>query len=87
MKVVLLLLAMFCIFQFCSADLMTCSKEEQVKICLKGKERYTNPFPVVVETWLHLRGISDVNEDKNSISLQVELYSFWKDPGLDAPTE
>ena len=79
MVVVLLLpLVIVCIFKACSADLMSCP--EGKKTCVN--DGYVNPFPVFIETQIHLRTIGEVNEEKNSISIQIDLLSLWKDPGL-----
>ena len=78
-------LVMVCFFESCSADLdnYSCSWPiDGVEWCSTNKDAYVKPFPVVVDTSLNIRSINKINEDKNSISLQVELYCKWKDPGF-----
>ena len=38
--------------------------------------------PKSVDTTLSLRQISDIDLEKNSISIQVGLWTFWSDPSL-----
>ena len=78
------LFAMFCLFEHCSAVLKSCSDEEQPRICLTDKDGYVYPFPVILSTLLNIRDITEMNEDKSSISIHAELISFWKDPRLAA---
>ena len=72
------------LFDIILAELESCLKEyDHPKICFVDKEGYVDPFPLVLNTILHLREIVAINEEENSVSIQVNLYSFWKDPGLD----
>ena len=76
------------LFQHCLAGLdhYSCSEQVlfgmEVGFCSTNKDAYVKPFPVVVETSLHVRAINAINEDKNSISLQVGLYCQWTDPNF-----
>ena len=82
------LLLVFCIFQLCNAglhisDLKNCKEEKhKSKICLTGENGYFEPFPVVVNSDLILRNIIEIDQNKNSISAQFELWTSWKDPGI-----
>ena len=65
------------------AGLKSCSeKHDKLEICLKGKEEYSKPFPVVLYSELYLREIIEINEEKNSISVQLYLQFAWYDPSL-----
>ena len=50
-----------------------------LKICMIGNKSYQNPYPVTLGTILHLREIVNVDEDRNSISVQLIMHNFWKD--------
>lgn len=88
MRLFELILVIFCFFELCLAGLdhYSCSEPVlfgmDVGLCSTKKDAYVKPFPVVVETTLHVRAINAINEDKNSISLQVGLYCSWKDPNI-----
>ena len=65
------------------AGLKSCSEEhDKLEICLKGKEQYNKPFPVVVYSDLYLREIIEINEEKNWISIQLYLEFTWNDASL-----
>ena len=78
----------FCIFQLYNAelhisDLKNCKEEKlKSKICLTGENGYFEPFPVVVNSDLILRNIIEIDQNKNSISAQFELWTWWVDPGI-----
>ena len=44
-----------------------------------GNESYQKPFPVTLETVLHLKEIVNIDEERNSISVQLKMLNFWKD--------
>ena len=78
-----ILFMMVFLFDRTSADLKSCSEEtDQLKICFTNKNGYVRPSPVDVDTTLDLKGINDINVDKNSISIEGRLLTTWKDPGL-----
>ena len=67
------------------AELKSCSEQhDQLDFCLIGKEAYSMPFPVVVDTVLVLRDIIiEVDEGKhNSIWIQLNLWTEWRDPRI-----
>ena len=65
-----------------SANLRSCSeKHEKQEVCFRDKA-YDNPFPIVLDTDLHLKEIIEISEDKNSVSLFIDLWTLWTDPGL-----
>ena len=43
---------------------------------------YKNPFPVVVNSDLYFKEIIDIDQDHNSISIQVDLWTYWNDVSL-----
>ena len=47
-----------------------------------GNESYQNPFPITLKTILHLREIVNIDEERNSISVQLIMHTFWKDQGI-----
>ena len=51
-------------------------------MCLTGDNGYVKPFPAIVETDLILKNLIEVDENKNSISAQFELWNLWEDPGI-----
>ena len=82
------LLFIFCTIKLCLAelrvsDLKSCKEEKhESKICLTGRNGYSTPFPVSVDSNLVLRNLIEIDENKNSISAQFELWTFWEDPGI-----
>ena len=81
-------LFVICIFQLCNAELHTsdlknCKEEKhKSKMCLTGENGYFKPFLVIVNSDLILRNIIEVDQNKNSISAQFELWTSWVDPGI-----
>ena len=82
------LLFVFCILKPSIArlkisDLKNCKEEKQEsKICLTGKNGYSKPFPVSVDSNLVLRNLIEVDENKNSIGAQFTLWTYWADHGI-----
>ena len=69
------------LFEFNLAELMSCTeKTNKTDICSNDIENYDTPKSV--DTTLYLRQISDINLEKNSISVQVGLWTNWLDPSL-----
>ena len=74
---------MVCQFNMNIAELKSCTeKHDKLELCLTQKGGYTKPLPLVLDTYFYLKAITDIDEDKNSISIQAELWCQWKDPGL-----
>ena len=70
------------------ADLKNCNEESQESIiCLSGENGYFKPFPVMVDSELVLRNIIGIDESKNSISAQLQLWTRWVDPGIALSNE
>lgn len=71
------------LIKFTWANMKSCSeKHDKLEVCLEGKEAYTIPLPVLVGSDLYLVEIIDIDEDKHSVSIQVDLWTYWKDPLL-----
>ena len=52
------------------------------QICLTGNGNYSRPNSVLVETYLFLSQVIEIDVEKNSIKFQGELSAIWEDPGL-----
>ena len=55
------------------------SKNVNVDICTVGNVSYIPPLPVLLDTRLYLIEIVKIDGNENSISIFVELSTFWKD--------
>ena len=74
---------MVCQFNLNIAELKSCSENhDHLDLCFKQKDGYTKPLPLVVTTYFYLKAITEVDENKNSISIQAELWCVWRDPGI-----
>ena len=74
---------MVCQFNLNTAELKSCSENhDKLELCLTEDGGYTKPLPLVLDTNFYLKAITDVDEAENSISIQTELWCYWKDPGL-----
>ena len=75
------IITLVCLFEFNLAELMSCTeKTNKTDICFNDIGNHGTPKSV--DTTLSLRQISDLNLGKNSISIQVRLWTFWSDPSL-----
>ena len=65
-------------------NLKNCSDPYQgkPKLCLKGNEEYSPPFPVDVNIGINLREIVDIDKNKKSITARLGLSTYWTDPRL-----
>ena len=48
-------------------------------MCFRDKEGYTRPLAIkklYLETQFYLRAFTEIDEDKNTISMQAELWSY-----------
>ena len=79
------------IFELGSPQLRSCLLEkDQPRICFKtieGEKGYVNPFPVHLTTQLYLKEIVSIDEGEKSITLEINLFSSWKDPRITASNE
>ena len=77
---------MFCLFSLNWARLQSCDvKQDSVEMCYRDKKGYTRPLAIkklYLETQFYLRAVTEIDEDKNTISIQAELWSYWSDGGV-----
>ena len=79
------LIVLTCLFKLNYAELKSCMKEaEAPRICQKSNESYLNPFPLNLTTIILLKEIVDIDEDKKSITMQMNMFSLWKDSRIDS---
>ena len=82
------LLVFLCQLQQILADFLSCSKEQQKRsICFTNETGYSLPFPVSLDVEVHLKDIIRIDQDLNSISVRLELWTKWIDPGLGLSNE
>ena len=71
------------------ANLKLCSEphdkllEKETFICLTNETGYPAPFPINLTLEVFFMNIIKIDEDLNLISIQVELWTYWKDSGLN----
>ena len=86
MYLVLSVSTMFCLFSLNWARLQSCDVEQDsVEMCYRDKKGYTRPLAIkklYLETQFYLRAVTEIDEDKNTISMQAELWSYWSDGGV-----
>ena len=73
-------LSIICCFEYAVATLKDCSKvkNKTLQFCSTGKEL----FPVTLKTELYLKEIVEINPEKNSITVRVNMWTYWIDKGL-----
>lgn len=72
-----------CLIEVCFADLKNCSKpHDQPAICFKNETGYSKPFPTILDVGVYFKDIIEIDEQKNSISIQMELWTVWNDSGV-----
>ena len=65
------------------ADLKSCLKpHDQPAACFKNETGYLRPFPTVLDVEVYFKDIIEIDEQKNSISIQMELWTLWSDSRL-----
>ena len=97
MHILKCLLALLCLFEITFASLKLCSQPEdklsknedleEVLICFTNETRYFAPFPITLVLGFYIKNVIKIDEDLDSISIQVELWTYWRDPGLDYNSE
>ena len=76
------IITLLCLFELNLAELMSCTKKtDKTDICFNDIGNHN--VPLSVNTTLFLRQISDIDLEKNSISIQVGLWTNWLDPSLN----
>ena len=77
------LLVISCLFELNVADLLSCSKQHNKKsVCFTNETDYFSPFPVSLDVGIFLEDIIEIDQDKNSISVRLDLWTRWIDLGL-----
>ena len=77
------LLVISTVFELCSANFLICSKPHAEKsICFTNDTSYAGPFPVSLDIGIFLKDIIEIDQDKNSLSIRLDLWTHWIDPGL-----
>ena len=77
------LFLLICNFKPNWANLRGCAeKHDQLELCLTNEDGYSEPFPVVVGTDLYLKEIIEIDNNKKSIKVQIDLWAFWQDGGI-----
>lgn len=83
MHILKFLMVVSCLIEVCFADLKNCSKpHDQPVICFKNKTGYSKPLPTALDVEVHFKDIIEIDEQMNSISIQMNLWTYWSDPGL-----
>ena len=76
-----LLLLLIALVEHSSAQIKSCSKEtESPRVCSKGV--YNAPNCTVLDTMVFLEEVVDINVNEKSVSLQMALFSSWRDSGI-----
>ena len=76
------------LWQLSFANLKLCSEQhdkplkKEAFICLTNETGYSAPFPINLHLEVYFMNIIKIDEDLNLISIQLELWTYWKDPGL-----
>ena len=71
------------------ANLKSCSElqdepsKTEASICFTNKTGYSAPFPISLSLDVYFKNVIKIDEDLNLISIQVELWTYWYDLGLN----
>ena len=82
MEIIKIILVLASLFELNWAQLRSCNEEKGFKICYKGENGYSEPFPAKLNTTLYLEQIVGIDEDEKSISVQMGFIGNWKVSGL-----
>jgi hypothetical protein len=75
-------------FKVSTAELKSCDEEfEESKQSICTTKDFSSLFPpgksaTILETELRLVDVHQINVDEKSISLYIELFTFWNDTGI-----
>ena len=93
MHVLKCLFALSWLFDISFASLKLCSQHqdklskkevlEEAVMCFTNETGYSAPFPITLVLEFYIKNVIKIDEDLDSISIQVELWTYWIDPGLD----
>ena len=91
MRIIKCLLVTFFLVNHTVADFKSCSQDhDQISMCFLGEGGYVDPNHlnnVELDTILYVKEIIDIDGNQNDIRLQLELWSYWTDPGLAMTNE
>ena len=77
----------FCIECLCEKHVKQCNETIKGQICHVNetyrKSEYPEPSPCQVDLLVHLKGIYDIDEDMNTISLFLRLTTRWTDTRIN----
>ena len=85
----ILIISGLCEFSFAKLEL--CSKPQDkpskkevldTSVCLTNETGYSAPLPINLTLELYFKNVINIDEDLNSITIQVELWAYWADTGL-----
>ena len=78
------LLFISCILELSKGEhLLSCSKPHDEKsICFTNATGYYVPFPISLNVEVYLHDIVRIDEDTNSLSVRLDLWTSWIDLGL-----
>ena len=77
------------LYQLSFANLKLCSEpqdepsKEKAFICVTNETGYSAPFPIHLTLEVYFINIIKIDENLNLISIQVELWTYWNDSGLN----
>ena len=81
------LLVFLCLIEH-SLAFKSCSKQHDRKsICFTNETGYLMPYPVSLDVEITLKDIIRIDQDLNSISVRLELFTNWIDNGLGLSDE
>ena len=78
----------FKFFEVATAELKSCDENfegSKQSICTTNDFSPIFPpgkYPIILETELRLVDVHQINVDEKSISLYIELFTFWNDSGI-----
>ena len=75
----------FANLKLCSQPQDKPSKKEvlDTSACWTNETGYSAPFPVNLGLEVYFNNVIKIDEDLNSMSIQAELWTYWKDSGLN----
>ena len=87
MELFKILVVILSILRINFAPVTSCIEEDKKNIiCFKSmggsNSTYVFPYPLVVNTTMKLKEISEINEKDSSITVLVILVTKWRDPGI-----
>ena len=85
----ILIISGLCEFSFAKLELCSQPEDKSSKkevldksVCLTNETGYSAPFPIGLKLEVYFKNVINIDEDLNSITIQVELWAYWADTGL-----